>query len=144
MYRFDFDRWPIVVVEQRGTHTDAEFEGYLKNLERLIRTGGPYAMVDDIGDHGVVPDIRRLRAFARWYDEHRAEGEAACVVSVSVIRNAAVRGASKFFVRLAGVKTDVRVAESVTEAVGICRDAFASRRIATEGALLPATLIGIR
>lgn len=144
MYAWDFEHWPIVVVRQHGVHSDAEFQGYLKNLERLIRTGGPYAMLDDVTDTTMIPDLGRLRAFAKWYGEHRAAGEAACLISISVIPNAAIRGASKFFLKLATVTADVRVTQTVDEAFDLARGAFVKRGLKLDGVPLPATLIGVR
>lgn len=144
MYVWELDLWPLVVVRQCGEHSEKDFEGYLRNLERLIRTGGPYAMIDDLTATSMIPDMSRLRAFARWYDAHRTAGEAACVVSVSVIPNAAIRGASRFFIKLANVTSDVRITESIDEAMDVARRALLARGVKLDGVPLPAALIGLR
>jgi hypothetical protein len=120
MYRFRLDRYPIVVVEQSRSHTDAEFDRYLRALERLIDTGGPYAMIDVFPENVSVPDMTRIKRFAEWYGAHRVAAEAACVLSVSVIPSAAMRGAAKFFVRLVGGRVAQTFARDEAEAFALC------------------------
>lgn len=100
MYRFDKSQWPIVIVVHDATHTDEEFDAYLRELEALIKSGERYAYIDVMPSTMELPPFPRIKRFISWYRAHREESARWCAGAASVIPNAAARGAATFFTQV--------------------------------------------
>ncbi len=61
MYRFDKSQWPIVVVVHDATHTDDDFDQYLRELEALLAREERYVYVDVMPPSMELPPFPRIK-----------------------------------------------------------------------------------
>lgn len=132
MYRFDKSQWPIVVVVHDSSHTDEDFDQYLRELEELLASGERYAYVDVMPPAMTLPPFPRIKRLIGWYRAHRAETVRWCVGAASVIPNAAARGAATFFTQVTGTAPLHYFAKDLDDALDWARTRLADRGVQTE------------
>jgi hypothetical protein len=137
MYRFDLTRWPIVLVDQGPSHTDAEFDAYLRQLEALYLRRERFVYVDVMPATMSLPPLGRIKRLIGWFDAHRESATRWCIGSASVIPNAAARGAANFFVRTARTEVPRYFARDLDEAL-----AWAKRQLEAERLSPPSARFG--
>ncbi|HMJ15080.1 MAG TPA: hypothetical protein VK524_26885 [Polyangiaceae bacterium] len=126
MYRFDKSQWPIVIVTHDSSHTDEDFDAYLRGLEGLFTSGERYAYVDVMPASMTLPPFARIKRFISWFREHRDEADHWCVGAASVIPNAAARGAATFFVQVTKSATPRYFAKDLQDALDWARTQLAA------------------
>lgn len=67
--RFDYSAWPLIAVTQLGATSDAQFDGYLRDLEALKSRGSSFAMLLDLRAGEPFSFAQRARQ-NRWMAEH--------------------------------------------------------------------------
>ena len=92
---FDDSRWPLVVVTFRGEITDAEFNAYLKalerNLERCEKSRVKTAILFDT-ENGGASNAAQRKAQSEWIKKHFQHSAKWCVGYAFAIPSAIVRG----------------------------------------------------
>jgi hypothetical protein len=127
MYRFDKSQWPIVVVVHDATHTDDDFDQYLRELEALLAREERYVYVDVMPPSMELPPFPRIKRLISWYRAHRAESTRWCAGAASVIPNAAARGAATFFTQVTGTGRLHYFAKDLPDALDWARSRLASK-----------------
>lgn len=67
--RFDYSAWPVVLLAQFGGTSDAQFEGYLRELEALSSRGSSFVLLLDLRAGEPFSFAQRARQ-NRWMAEH--------------------------------------------------------------------------
>lgn len=67
--RFDYSAWPMISITQLGATSDAQFEGYLRELEALRSRGSSFLILLDLRA-GEPFSFAQRASQNRWMAEH--------------------------------------------------------------------------
>ena len=122
----DESLWPTVVVTFRGSHTDADFDGFLAHLTRIAERDGVKAVVFDARLSTEVSAAQRSR-MARWIMNDMKKGRGRCEALAFVFSSALVRGMLTAVQWVTPIKIPYNVFAGVNEAKTWCAARLAER-----------------
>jgi hypothetical protein len=129
MIDVDDSRWPLVLIEYRGSISMAELKRFLAELDRLLERRQPLVAIADISALRTPgPDL--LRRQAAWYRARESSLREFCLASATVANSAMVRGILKAVNWLHPMPQPQTVVETAAEALDFVEQKLKERQLA--------------